>query len=129
MLLWHSPLPARPLTRVFGRLLPGAERGDLLRKLAGKIEEEKESMAQLESLDTGKTVEESRLANNTIYGLAAGFWTNDDKCKQRVSGQLRFGTVWINDFNVFLPRRRGAAISSPVLAGNSAATDWRNTPK
>lgn len=42
-----------------------------------------------------------RLANNTIYGLAAGFWTNNHNRIHRVSKQLRFGTVWVNDFNVY----------------------------
>ncbi|MGB3221401.1 MAG: betaine-aldehyde dehydrogenase [Desulforhopalus sp.] len=42
-----------------------------------------------------------RLANNTVYGLAAGFWTNDVNRIPRISKRLRFGTVWINDFNVY----------------------------
>ena len=42
-----------------------------------------------------------RLANGTIYGLAAGFWTSDPGRIHRLAGQLRFGTVWINDFNVY----------------------------
>jgi betaine-aldehyde dehydrogenase len=42
-----------------------------------------------------------RLANGTIYGLAAGFWTRDPDRIHRVAKQLRFGTVWINDFNVY----------------------------
>ena len=42
-----------------------------------------------------------RLANSTVYGLAAGFWTRDPERISRVSQQLRFGTVWINDFNVY----------------------------
>ena len=42
-----------------------------------------------------------RLANGTIYGLAAGFWTRDPDRISRVARQLRFGTVWINDFNVY----------------------------
>ncbi len=42
-----------------------------------------------------------RRANSTIYGLAAGFWTRDPDRIQRVSAALRFGTVWINDFNVY----------------------------
>ena len=41
------------------------------------------------------------LANSTIFGLAAGFWTRDEKRMHRVSKKLRFGTVWINDFNVY----------------------------
>ncbi|PIE69994.1 MAG: betaine-aldehyde dehydrogenase [Deltaproteobacteria bacterium] len=40
-------------------------------------------------------------ANDTIYGLSAGFWTRDADRMQRVSRALQFGTVWINDFNVY----------------------------
>lgn len=40
-------------------------------------------------------------ANNTIFGLAAGFWTSDEERMKRVAKKLRFGTVWINDFNVY----------------------------
>ena len=40
-------------------------------------------------------------ANSTIYGLSAGFWTRDPDRIARVSRALRFGTVWINDFNVY----------------------------
>lgn len=42
-----------------------------------------------------------QLANSTVYGLAAGFWTCDTARMHRVSRRLRFGTVWINDFNVY----------------------------
>lgn len=42
-----------------------------------------------------------RRANNTIYGLSAGFWTQDADRAHRVSKALRFGTVWVNDFNVY----------------------------
>ncbi|WP_027178845.1 betaine-aldehyde dehydrogenase [Maridesulfovibrio bastinii] len=42
-----------------------------------------------------------RLANDTIYGLSAGFWTRDPERMERVSRALKFGTVWINDFNVY----------------------------
>jgi betaine-aldehyde dehydrogenase len=40
-------------------------------------------------------------ANSTVYGLSAGFRTRDVDRIQRVSRALRFGTVWINDFNVY----------------------------
>ena len=40
-------------------------------------------------------------ANDTAYGLSAGFWTRDEGRIERVSGALRFGTVWVNDFNVY----------------------------
>lgn len=40
-------------------------------------------------------------ANSTVYGLSAGFWTRDADRMERMSKALRFGTVWINDFNVY----------------------------
>ncbi len=40
-------------------------------------------------------------ANGTIYGLSAGFWTRDPDRIERVSRGLKFGTVWVNDFNVY----------------------------
>jgi len=40
-------------------------------------------------------------ANSTIYGLSAGFWTSDANRMDRMSSGLKFGTVWINDFNVY----------------------------
>jgi betaine-aldehyde dehydrogenase len=40
-------------------------------------------------------------ANSTIYGLAAGFWTRDAGRIHRLTKALRFGTVWVNDFNVY----------------------------
>ncbi|WP_338666854.1 betaine-aldehyde dehydrogenase [Pseudodesulfovibrio methanolicus] len=40
-------------------------------------------------------------ANSTIYGLSAGFWTRDPDRIERVSKRLRFGTIWVNDFNVY----------------------------
>lgn len=42
-----------------------------------------------------------RRANSTIYGLAAGFWTRNPDRIHRLSKALRFGTVWVNDFNVY----------------------------
>jgi betaine-aldehyde dehydrogenase len=40
-------------------------------------------------------------ANDTIYGLSAGFWSNDPARIERMSKALRFGTVWVNDFNIY----------------------------
>lgn len=54
------------------------------------------------TVESFKTEEEVvKKANDTIYGLAAGFWTCDHARVKRVSSALRFGTVWINDFNVY----------------------------
>jgi gamma-glutamyl-gamma-aminobutyraldehyde dehydrogenase len=40
-----------------------------------------------------------RIANDTIYGLAAAVWTQDMNVAHRLSGALRAGTVWINSFD------------------------------
>jgi len=42
-----------------------------------------------------------RRANDAIYGLSAGFRTRDADRMERVAKGLRFGTVWINDFNIY----------------------------
>lgn len=42
-----------------------------------------------------------RLANDTTYGLAAGVRSGDPARLERVARALRFGTVWLNDYNVY----------------------------
>ncbi|WP_028921523.1 aldehyde dehydrogenase [Pseudonocardia acaciae] len=39
-----------------------------------------------------------RIANDTEFGLAAGVWTQNVQRAHRVSGRLRAGTVWINNY-------------------------------
>jgi aldehyde dehydrogenase (NAD+) len=39
------------------------------------------------------------LANDTIYGLAAGVWTRDIKKAHRFARELEAGTVWINTYH------------------------------
>src|SRR6185437_13595382 len=39
-----------------------------------------------------------RIANDTIYGLAAGIWTRDLARAIRVPKLLRAGTVWVNTY-------------------------------
>ena len=42
-----------------------------------------------------------RLANDTLYGLAAGVWTRDIKKAHRVARRLQAGTVWINTYGLY----------------------------
>ncbi len=41
------------------------------------------------------------LANDSMYGLAAGIWTKDISKAHTIAAQLHAGTVWINCYNVF----------------------------
>ena len=42
-----------------------------------------------------------QLANQTIYGLAAGVWTKDVQKAHRAAKAIRAGTVWINSYNFY----------------------------
>lgn len=39
-------------------------------------------------------------ANDTIYGLAAGIWTNNLKRAHRMARGLKAGTVWVNTYSL-----------------------------
>ncbi len=50
---------------------------------------------------TFKTEKEAiEKANNTIYGLAAGVFTNDLQRAHRIAIQLEVGICWINNYNI-----------------------------
>ena len=51
---------------------------------------------------TFEDVEEGiALANQSMYGLAAGIWTKDIQKAHRVARAIRAGTVWINTYNFY----------------------------
>ncbi len=39
------------------------------------------------------------LANDTIYGLAAGIFSRDLERAEQIAGKLRAGTIWINSYH------------------------------
>ncbi len=64
-----------------------------------------ESFGPVLTVETFTTEDEAvRLGNDTNYGLAGAVWTQDAGKAQRVAGQLRHGTVWINDYHPYLPQ-------------------------
>ena len=48
----------------------------------------------------GDPSEAVRIANATVYGLAAAVWTRDVRLAHRVAADLKAGSVWINTYNV-----------------------------
>ncbi|TRM11678.1 betaine-aldehyde dehydrogenase [Lentibacillus cibarius] len=44
-----------------------------------------------------------KLANDSIYGLSGGVFTNDITKAERCVANMRMGTVWINEFNLYFP--------------------------
>ncbi|MED4972773.1 aldehyde dehydrogenase family protein [Geobacillus thermoleovorans] len=44
-----------------------------------------------------------RIANGTMYGLAAAVWTNDIKRALRLARRVKSGTVWLNTYQVLSP--------------------------
>ncbi|TRM10564.1 betaine-aldehyde dehydrogenase [Lentibacillus cibarius] len=57
------------------------------------------------TVETFATEEEAiHLANDSIYGLAGGVFTNDIAKAQRCVVKMRMGTVWINDVNLYFPQ-------------------------
>jgi acyl-CoA reductase-like NAD-dependent aldehyde dehydrogenase len=51
-----------------------------------------------------KTEEEAiRIANDTIYGLAGGVWTQDIKRAFRVAKGIKAGYIWVNTYGGIMP--------------------------
>lgn len=46
-----------------------------------------------------------KIANDSMYGLAGGVWSQDVERAKSVAHQMRTGTVWINDYHLIDPNR------------------------
>ena len=42
-----------------------------------------------------------KIANGTVYGLAAAVWTRDVRLAHRMAAEIKAGSVWINTYNSF----------------------------
>jgi acyl-CoA reductase-like NAD-dependent aldehyde dehydrogenase len=47
-------------------------------------------------VDEGEAI---KLANDTIYGLAAGLWTRDTQQALRMTKKIKAGIIWVNTYN------------------------------
>ncbi len=66
---------------------------------------QQESFGPVLTVETFRDEDEAvRIANDTQYGLAGAVWTQDAGKGQRVAGQPRHGTVWINDYHPYVPQ-------------------------
>ncbi len=57
----------------------------------------------LVALSFGDETELLAQANDSVYGLAAGIWTQDIARAHRVARAIQAGTVWINTYNCYDP--------------------------
>lgn len=63
---------------------------------------QEETFGPLLTIESFSTEDEAvQLANDSKYGLAGALWTTDIRKAERVTSQLRMGTVWINDFHPY----------------------------
>jgi acyl-CoA reductase-like NAD-dependent aldehyde dehydrogenase len=55
----------------------------------------------LSVIEVGDFDEAIRIANESMYGLAAAIWTKDVKKAHRAARALQAGTVWVNTYNLY----------------------------
>ncbi|NJP38668.1 betaine-aldehyde dehydrogenase [Alkalicoccus luteus] len=65
---------------------------------------QEEAFGPIITVETFTSEQEAvKLANDSIYGLAGGVFTQDTVKAERCAAKMRMGTVWINEFNLYFP--------------------------
>jgi aldehyde dehydrogenase len=59
----------------------------------------------------------AKLANDSIYGLAAGVWSRDLNTAYRCGRALQAGRVWVNCFHAYPAHAGFGGYNSPASAG------------
>jgi acyl-CoA reductase-like NAD-dependent aldehyde dehydrogenase len=66
----------------------------------GHVIAQEEIFGPVLAVMTFRDVDEAiALANQTIYGLAAGVWTRDVRAAHRFARELEAGTIWVNTYH------------------------------
>lgn len=61
------------------------------------------------------------IANDSIFGLAAGIWTRDIKKAHRIASQLEAGMIWINTYRT---SQVGAPFGGVKYSGHGRERSW-----
>ena len=66
---------------------------------------QEESFGPILTVEIFDTIDEAiKIGNDTIYGLSGAVWSSDPTICDRVSSELRHGTVWVNDYGPYKPQ-------------------------
>lgn len=78
------------------RKMDASARGRLLNKLAALMARDQMYLAQLETLNNGKPLEQA--ISDTPYGLAAGIISTDINQALKFAAEVEAGSIWVNGY-------------------------------